>query len=346
MRAACALEDVAPARVAVVALGVDQRAAARAARERAREAWFSAAARHRRCCAAPLGAALGCAVGWRESHGGVWSGRTRHAAPLACCPLHTVQCSGCVRPLPRGAPVATNRSGRRDSRERSRPCRSTPCATPRSTPAKYPVDHARAARLSSAPLSSIESARQCFHANSWHRPGAVPAGSRNSSCRFRGHLQRSAAIDSFVAINGAPRRARSAAARRSAGAAPRHWRTGTVEASQLAPLQQAALQRCKATLRTPCTAARTKERRSPARTQHATRSLTRLQQTTGGRRQTTRETTGEMPTRNGQHAPGGWCRGSSAWAPLQPLQLAALQRTTTVGMQHATDNMGHAKASM
>ena len=34
------------------------------------------------------------------------------------------------------------------------------------------------------------------------------------------------------------------------------------------------------------------------------------------------------------------------WAPLQPLQLAALQRTTTVDLQHATDNMGRATDSM
>ena len=90
MRAACALEDVAAARVAVdVALGVDQRAAARAARERAQEAWLAAAARHPRCCVAPWWAALGCAVGWRESHGGVLPGRTRQARGVA--PLRVVR---------------------------------------------------------------------------------------------------------------------------------------------------------------------------------------------------------------------------------------------------------------
>ena len=167
MRAACALEDVAAARVAVdVALGVDQRAAARAARERAQEAWLAAAARHLRCCVAPWWAALGCAVGWRESHGGVWPGRTRPARgtslrcalSAACCPLHAVHCSGCVCLLPRGAPVATAAEAAILEDE------VAPAGAPVIHPVHYPVQYTRPvrtrARLSSAPLSSIESARQ------------------------------------------------------------------------------------------------------------------------------------------------------------------------------------------
>ena len=90
---------------------------ARGAKARRLPSCAGAALHHRALhWAAPSAGASRTAACGQAVRGKHAARRSAGASSAACCALHAVHCSGCVRPLPRGAPVATNRSGSRDSR--------------------------------------------------------------------------------------------------------------------------------------------------------------------------------------------------------------------------------------
>ncbi len=148
-----------------------------------------------------------------------------------------MHCSGCVCLLPRGAPVTTAAEAAILENE------VAPAGAPRVLPCAVPRSVQRRVRTRGAPvLCAGQQHRVCeaIVPRQHLAPPRCRPAARNSSYRF-GKARSEAwlfisVIDSFAAINSAPRHARSAAARRNAGAALRH--------GEWAPLRRRNWRRC------------------------------------------------------------------------------------------------------
>jgi hypothetical protein len=160
----------------------------------------------------------------------------------ARCLRHAVRCSRCIVAVAFACCRVAHRSQRQRNPRFSRmksPLQEQPVCYPAQYPLRYNVEYARGG----APvLCAAQQHRVCEAVvpRQHLAPPRCRPGARNSSYRFGKAPSESwlfiSAIHSFAAINSAPRRAQSAAARQNAGAALRH--------GKWAPLRRRNWRRC------------------------------------------------------------------------------------------------------